>query len=58
MSPFDILPDPSDKDRQLQRTHGAVWGKSAVKYFNRNMLKLADRLIVGESERVLVACVK
>ena len=57
MSPLTVLEEPCVENDQISPSHGPEWTTDVVNEFNWKMVQLCDRLVVGESKRVLEACV-
>ena len=57
LSPLTVLEEPCVENDQISLTRGPEWSVDAVNEFNWKMVQLCDRLVVGESERVLESCV-
>jgi hypothetical protein len=57
ISPIEVLPEPSVEDGHISITHGAIWEKEAVNEFNWKMMQLSNKLVVGNSRKILQECI-
>ena len=57
MPPLAVLEDPCVENDRISLSHGSEWSTDVVNEFNWKMVQLCNRLVVGESRRVLEACV-
>ncbi len=56
ISRLAVLPNPPVEGARLSITRGVTWESRVVNNFNRKMVLLSNRFVVGESKETLEAC--